>query len=308
MRAPLPACRSCGSDGVCRVGPIPPGALFAGRELTEPLDPGQLYRCETCRLWFRHPVPDSSVLASLYRTGDPGAWQYPVADRQDWQLAHQWLQEHLQAGAVLDLGCFDGAFLSMFDATWTRFGVEMNPLAARKARAKGITILGDDVGCLVEEGSRFDAVVAFDLLEHMPDPRVLLRMMVGVTKPGGVVIIGTGNTAAPSWRFMGSRYWYCAIPEHLSFINPAWCRLAATELQLALVQIERYSHADRRPLMRRGLAVVKNVLYRITPFLFESLRRRGFGSLDVRRHPAWASVPPEWLTARDHLLAVFRAV
>ena len=30
------------------------------------------------------------------------------------------------------------------------------------------------------------------------------------------------------------------------------------------------------------------------------------GGVDAARHTAWREVPPNWLTARDHLLAIFR--
>jgi len=301
-----PPCRSCGSARIRRVGPIPPGAAFAGREFTEALDPGVLYRCQTCHLWFRHPVPDEAVLQRLYVAGDPDAWQYPAAQRRDWQLAHQWVQTSVDGTTILDIGCFDGAFLELFSPIWDRYGIEMNPRAAETARARGITMLGDDVARLSDVRMRFDVVVAFDLVEHVPDPRALLGTMAAVTKPGGSVIIGTGNTAAPSWRFMGSRYWYCAIPEHLSFMNPAWCRRAAQHLRLELVRLDRYSHAIKSSVGATAGALAKNLLYRTMPSVFGFLRARGFGTLDVRRYPAWAKVPPEWMSARDHLLAVFR--
>lgn len=299
-------CRSCGSSKTQRLGPIPPGAAFAGREVSEPMDAGELYRCLACHLRFRHPVPDDAMLRQLYVAGDPGAWQYSTGHRCDWQLAQQWMQTLGDGGAILDIGCFDGAFLGLCDPSWDRYGIEMNPTAADTARARGITMLGEDVARLGDVRQRFDVVVAFDLLEHVPDPRALLGSMAAVAKPGGAVIIGTGNTAAPSWRLMGSRYWYCAIPEHLSFISPAWCRHASAHLQLKLIRVDRYSHAARRTVGAWTSALAKNVLYRLTPSIFGWLRTRGFGTLDVRRHPAWASVPPEWMSARDHLLAVFQ--
>jgi len=289
-----------------RVGPIPPGAVFAGRELIEPLEPGSLYCCAACHLWFRHPLPDQAVLQRLYQAGSPDAWQYSAGQRRDWQLARGWVERVATGETILDLGCFDGAFLSLFDAAWQRYGIEMNPAAAEKARARGINIVGDDVVQLKDVTLRFDAVVAFDVIEHVLDPRRLLRAMAAVAKPGGLIIIGTGNTAAPSWRLMGSRYWYCAIPEHLSFINPSWCRQAAADLHLELVQVDRYSHASGKSVVTRARALVKNMLYRLVPSLFRLLRSRGFGRLDARRQPAWAMVPPEWMAARDHLLAVFR--
>ena len=134
-----------------------------------------------------------------------------------------------------------------------------------------------------------------------------LAQLAQAASPGGLVIVATGNTDASSWRFMGSRYWYCHIAEHISFINPAWAHRAAHHLGLDVVAIQTFSHVDSRGKWGRRLReMIVNLAYRASPWMFARLRQLGAGGIDVVRFPELLEVPPYWLTAQDHILVVFK--
>jgi 2-polyprenyl-3-methyl-5-hydroxy-6-metoxy-1,4-benzoquinol methylase len=140
----------------------------------------------------------------LYQQGDN--WQYEPVDRTDWQIAAAWLKAHLSRASVLDIGCYDGGILSFLGDGFQGYGVEIHELAARRAEQKGIHILGSDFAEIEDFSIKFDAVVAMDFVEHVDDPFRFINLMRLVTRQGGFIIVSTGNTDAPSWRFMGSRY------------------------------------------------------------------------------------------------------
>src|SRR4051812_32791948 len=51
------------------------------------------------------------------------------------------IQRYCQGGAVLDVGCGLGDFLTLFEApSWSRHGIEVSDFAAREAAAKGIQV------------------------------------------------------------------------------------------------------------------------------------------------------------------------
>lgn len=298
-------CPSC-AGGATKIGIIPSSNRFAG-QVMESLHPAaSLYRCDVCHLSFRAPRLSKEAMDLLYARAGSDVWQSTPDERTDWQLVLSYLRKSMRPGDILDIGCYDGTFLASVGAPWRTFGVEINKAASEAARSKGIDVLDCDVADLGRITTQFDAVVAFDVVEHVDDPFALLSNMTKLCKTGGIVVLSSGDSDALSWRFMGSAYWYCTIPEHVSFINRRWAVDSAQRLGLDVAVLQRFSHTGRAGWLSRFSDVIKNVVYKMFPAAFALLRRYGFGDLDVRQHPEMARYPPFWLSARDHLLIVFR--
>ena len=306
-----PPCPSCASHAVREIGPISGAYLFASHNLDEILDGGSLFTCSNCKLAFRFPLPSSEQLNELYRTSSIDHWQYNPAKRTDWSITRQWLDRLHSGGTVLDVGCYDGAFSEVLSENWDMAGIEINEHAIQIASERGVRIIAEDLSELTSidshtESNQFDATVAFDVIEHVPDPRKLLKDMLAVTKPGGTLVIATGNRDAFSWQIMGSAYWYCTIPEHLAFISTSWCKAVAQTLNVELVHIETYCHEQNRTLKLTVKELASNLLYRFAPGVFARLRKAGLGAKDTQTFEELAYYPPTWTTAKDHLIAIFR--
>ena len=307
----LTPCPSCASHKTRKVGPISGAYLFASHNLDEILDGGSLYACSTCHLNFRFPLPSRDKLNELYRTSSIDHWQYEEAKRFDWSTTKKWLDKLHDGGSLLDVGCYDGAFSEVLDDRWQMAGIEINEEAIQIASKRGVQIVAEDLSDLTSVhadagSSQYDATVAFDVIEHVPDPQKLLKDMMQVTRPGGTLIIATGNRDALSWKLMGSSYWYCTIPEHLAFISTSWCKTVAQTLNLELIHLETYCHEQNRTLKLTLKELTSNLLYRFSPSLFARLRRAGFGDKDTDTFDELAYYPPTWTTAKDHLIAIFR--
>jgi hypothetical protein len=143
-----------------------------------------------------------------------------------------------------------------------------------------------------------------DVIEHVSHPGKFLASLVKATRPGGLIIISTGNTAAMPWRLMGGMYWYCSIAEHISFINPRWCKHTAEELGLAIEDLVTFSHEPAK-VPEACVQAAANLLYRCLPSLAYTLRRFYAQSKSKACRPA-DRTPPHWRSARDHLLVAFR--
>ena len=255
-------------------------------------------------MYFRHPRLSKEELDGLYRLGQPNNWEDQLSNRKDWQIAAGWIRSEGVRTRVLDIGCFDGRFLDSLGSEYERFGIEIHDMAADRARRRGIQIIGTDYNDLTNTTDVFDVVVAMDVIEHVLDPKYFLTLLGRALKPGGSLIVSTGNTRALSWRLMGSRYWYCTFSEHISFINPEWCYLAAKQIGLAVSSIKLFSHSA--PSRRRQLEeLIKNIAYKLVPRFMGWLRMKGFGGKDARKYAALANHPPPWPSAKDHFIALF---
>lgn len=238
-----PACRQCGASALRLHGPIPRGERFAGQPLDPGWDPGQLYECRRCGLGMRWPLRPDADYERLYQRASDTVW-VDGALRRDQRLVRERIHAAARPGSVLDVGCYDGALLASLAPGWQRFGVEASRLAAQAARGKGIEILAERIADIAAIARRFDVITAVDVIEHVADPKAFVAMLADRLVPGGRLILSTGSLDAPAWRWAGGGYWYCTIPEHLSFISPGWAAAVAGELGLALTDVQRFQYRD----------------------------------------------------------------
>jgi len=289
-----PACRCCGSQRTRSRGKLPDARVFAGTQLSEPLAGGTLYRCLDCRLAFRHPVFSKETYDALYRQASSSTWD--EAGRLDQQLVRETLCELLEKGRVLDIGCGTGSLLAPLSSRFNTFGIEINPDAAAVAEQRGVKIMAGDLDALSAVPEEFDAAIACDVIEHVFNPLELVQRMLAKTAAGGYVIISTGNSDAWSWYLAGSRFWYCYLPEHISFVSPAWFQRNAASLNVKVASIREFTYSPHYPLMGKTLRLALMGLFRLSPDLYYRLLPR------IKRN----NIPVGRGITQDHFIVVLQ--
>ena len=146
-----------------------------------------------------------------------------------------------KSGTILDVGCYRGDFLQLLPERFSKYGIEPSEAAASVAEGKGIRILAGTLEEFDTKGTSYDVITLMDVLEHLPYPFLALSKLASLLKPGGIILLSTGNTNALPWRLMRRDYWYYST-EHVSFFNSPWFRWAAQRLGLALIDMKRFSH------------------------------------------------------------------
>ena len=115
--------------------------------------------------------------------------------------------------------------------------------------------------------------------------------------------MATGNMDAFPFRLLNSRYYYCTIAEHISFISPSWVQLIAQELGLRVERHQIYSHVNY-PVVTRIRQNIINLLYWGSPALLRGMRHLGLGGKDVETLPELAAYPPTWNSSKDHFMVL----
>jgi len=96
---------------------------------------------------------------------------------------------HLSAGSsILDIGVGLGRLLDPL-VHFDRYGVDISQDYLVRARDVGIEVAFARAEELPFDDSVFDAVVACDVLEHVPDLNAVCREMLRVLKPGGLLVV-----------------------------------------------------------------------------------------------------------------------
>lgn len=202
------------------------------------LDTLTLLRCEDTGYEFYHPAEtagDERFYSDLARQ----PWYY---DEARWEHARAvgWCDE---ASSVLDVGCGSGAFLQLVRERRPGCrveGMEFNPRARAEAAARGFTVHAEALEDLARAApGSFDVVTAFQVLEHLPQPRAFLDAMVAVARPGGILILGVpnndgylaGTTAIPS-------YVLNMPPHHMGLWRPSSLARLVGLLPLELLDLE----------------------------------------------------------------------
>ena len=118
--------------------------------------------------------------------------------------------------------CLPGFFVEQAKTIgWDAIGVEPSEWAAEYAR----TELGVDVQTGTLESVRFpdaafDVVTLWEVVEHLPDPRVTLREVRRILRPEGQLILSTPDAGSLAARVSGKRWLgWRKVPEHLFFFD-----------------------------------------------------------------------------------------
>lgn len=132
---------------------------------------------------------------------------------------------------LLDVGCSSGAFLVVArDYGFRVAGVEPAPAAAKTAREMQFVIYEGTLESLNLVKESYDAITMFEVIEHLKDPVIVLKECNRILRPGGIVVICTGNTESWTVRHMAEDWEYFDMEKlwgHISFFNPISVRMLA---------------------------------------------------------------------------------
>ncbi|MEL6106161.1 MAG: class I SAM-dependent methyltransferase, partial [Planctomycetota bacterium] len=146
---------------------------------------------------------------------------------------------------VVDVGAFDGGFLKQLPESWGKSAIEPSPQGQASLRESGVEVIGEYIDSLDHQSrheARFDVVTLFDVFEHLPSPIDTLNALTRLMKPGGRLLLSTGNTDHWSWRMLRGAHWYLHSVQHLCFGNPGYFRHWAGQQNLIVEQITHHPH------------------------------------------------------------------
>ncbi|HEY6836883.1 MAG TPA: class I SAM-dependent methyltransferase [Gaiellaceae bacterium] len=109
---------------------------------------------------------------------------------------YRWATALVAGNRVLDAGCGTGYGSDLLaEAATEVVGVDVDPgaFADRKPRRSNVSLTVADLRALPDELGRFDAVVCFEVLEHLDDPDPALDGLVRVLAPGGILVVSSPN-------------------------------------------------------------------------------------------------------------------
>ena len=191
-------------------------------------------QCKRCDTLFVNPRPPVSVLNDFYaRSESTSFWVnkffLPVAEarrekifRPRAELIAQMLPE-VRSGIIGDIGAGFGLFLEEIGIVWpTAHVVAIEPSVemAGICREKNIDVIEKMLEDIGAGDSRFDLLTAFELFEHLFDPRFFVDKVYELLNPGGYFVLTTLNGLGFDIQILWEKSKSIFPPHHLNFFNP----------------------------------------------------------------------------------------
>lgn len=115
-------------------------------------------------------------------------------------------------GALLDVGCGNGRFLSLMSALdWNVHGIEPDPASAEVARRLVGPTVHAELSSAPFSAEMFDVITMNHVFEHVSNPSEVLALSHRLCRRGGRLGI-----VVPNWRSLGhrvfGRHWYALEP------------------------------------------------------------------------------------------------
>lgn len=204
------------------------------------------WHCPACDFMFVDPFPGHGLYDDAYYSGrgpDPFVdYESEFLDYRStgrmaefddlWRVASRYVERNLPAGDIewLDFGCGSGGLMKYLrdrgaivrgERSWRLrvSGHDVGSYADRLAAQDGFRIL-TVAGLQAEPDCRYDVISLIEVAEHLESPDPVFALVARLLKPGGLLLLTTGNMGSVVARIQGLAYGYVIPDIHVGYYTP----------------------------------------------------------------------------------------
>lgn len=265
----------------------------------------QVLRCARCALMYIRPQPTEQDTRAVYgetyfrnphfmRGENSHLFGYVdyVAERFNKQPQYARIAREIgsmlscpRQPRLLEVGCGFGYFLDVaFEEDFDVIGLEFNPHAVARLRRKyAFPILSGPLEDTPLEPASLDAVVMFDVIEHLRNPFTALDRLRDGLVPNGLLVLSTLDADSVVSRLIGKRLEdFRRTREHLFFFSRETLRRILSDHGFEVVKMRSIGHTFDLAFLLDRLSLYNRPLFQGMRRL---LTRLGLGSLQVYVNP-----------------------
>jgi SAM-dependent methyltransferase len=180
----------------------------------------QMLSCRNCKTLYTSHLPDAESgedYDSYYSAENLSVPDF-INRRLDELLAE--FASYRQNNRLLDVGFGAGTLLEAARrGGWDALGVEVSRSAVEHVRGLGFEVFCGTLHEAQYPENHFDVVTASEVLEHVPDPQLVLNEISRVLRPGGLLWGTTPHGRGLSAHALGLKWSVVSPPEHLQLFS-----------------------------------------------------------------------------------------
>ena len=200
--------------------------------------------CNRCSTLFVNPRPPFEVLNKFYSSSpSTDFWVkeffMPVAGARREKIFKPraeyvfGLFGDISGRIIGDIGAGFGLFLEELKKLLPKneyIAIEPSLEMAEICRKKGLETICSPLEDVTGSEDVFDCLTAFELMEHLYDPKIFLEKVYSLLKPGGYFLLTTLNGKGFDILLLWDRSKSISPPHHLNFYNPSSISLLLEEI------------------------------------------------------------------------------
>ncbi|PIP74307.1 MAG: hypothetical protein CO135_02515 [Candidatus Levybacteria bacterium CG_4_9_14_3_um_filter_35_16] len=233
-------------------------------------DSGKTFRsvkCLNCSHVFCSPLP-KNLYKNYEDVVDKKYLHYVESISESARIILPMIKRYIPKGKILDVGCATGEFLSVArDFGYTVEGLELSKWSSDITKSKKIKVHRCLLRSMVYKNEeKYDVITLFGVIEHFEKPREEMECISKLLRPGGLVVVWTGDVSSISSKILKHNWWYWQ-GQHIQYFSSRSLNLLGKNYGLKHVTTKIFPFAGTYGLVENSLS-----RYRIKSFLVMFLK------------------------------------
>ncbi|MEB3295251.1 MAG: class I SAM-dependent methyltransferase [Synechococcales bacterium] len=225
--------------------------------------------CDRCQTIYANPRPHPTHLADYYQHSENYAyWNQYIFPASEAVRREKIFQPRVQrvldlcqrfeitTGTLLEVGAGFGTFCQEIQKTQAFqrvIGIEPTPDLAQTCRDRGLEILEQPIESVQLPLESLNAIVSFEVIEHLFCPQAFLQKCYQLLAPGGLLVLTCPNCKGFDILTLGVQS-SAVDNEHLNLFHPASLTHLVTACGFQVVETQTPGQLDAELVRKQVLA------------------------------------------------------
>ena len=133
------------------------------------------------------------------------------------------LKKLTENGMLLDIGCGKGFFLEYMAKFYSTMGIDVSKYAVLESKKilRRVPLCVADATNLCFKNETFDIVTAFDIIEHVNNPKQMFDECHSLLRSKGLLVLTTPNTNSIGRKLKQNEWFGYRDSTHVSLLSPS---------------------------------------------------------------------------------------